>query len=165
MEVVSNTSPLSALAIIGRLGLLRAQFGTIRIPRAVWTELSRLEHASGKQALEQARSEGWIEVHETANHPIIGILSTTLDAGESEAIAMSLEWPADLLVMDESSGRAMARNLKIRITGTLGVLLKAKRDGEIPSLESEMDRLVREAGFFVSDRVRNAFLEAAGELP
>jgi predicted nucleic acid-binding protein len=50
----------------------------------------------------------------------------TLDAGESEAIAMSLECPADLLIMDESSGRAMARNLKIRITGTLGVLLKAK---------------------------------------
>ncbi len=56
---------------------------------------------------------------------------------------MSLEWPADLLIMDESSGRAMARNLNIRITGTLGVLLKAKRDGQIPSLESEMDRLVQ----------------------
>lgn len=52
MQVVSNTSPLSALSIIGRLGLLRAQFGTIRIPKAVWTELSRLEHTSGKQALE-----------------------------------------------------------------------------------------------------------------
>ena len=47
-------------------------------------------------------------------------------AGEPEAIAMSLEWPADLLIMDESSGRTMARKLNIRITGTLGVLLKAK---------------------------------------
>jgi predicted nucleic acid-binding protein len=46
----------------------------------------------------------------------------TLDAGESEAIAMSLEWPAELLIIDESSGRAMARNLNIRSTGTLGVL-------------------------------------------
>jgi predicted nucleic acid-binding protein len=165
MQVVSNTSPLSALAIIGRLGLLRAQFGTIRIPKAVWTELSRLEHESGKQALEQAQAEGWIQVHETANRPMVGILSTTLDAGESEAIAMALEWPADLLLMDESSGRAMSRNLNIRITGTLGVLLKAKRDGEIPSLKSEMDRLVQDAGFFVSDRVRNTFLAEAGESP
>jgi predicted nucleic acid-binding protein len=163
MQVVSNTSPLSALAIIGRLGLLRAQFGTIRIPKAVWTELSRLEHESGKQALEQAQAEGWIQVHETANRPMVGILSTTLDAGESEAIAMALEWPADLLLMDESSGRAMSRNLNIRITGTLGVLLKAKRDGEIPSLKSEMDRLVQDAGFFVSERVRNMFLAEAGE--
>ena len=52
--------------------------------------------------------------------------SSHLDAGESEAIAMSLEWPADLLIMDESSGLALARNLNIRITGTLDVLLKAK---------------------------------------
>jgi predicted nucleic acid-binding protein len=86
-------------------------------------------------------------------------------AGESKAIAMSLEWPADLLIMDESSGRAVARNLNIRITGTLGVLLKAKRDGQIPLLQSEMDRLVQDAGFFVSDRVRNAFLAEAGESP
>ncbi len=92
MQVISNTSPLSALSIIGRLGLLRMQFGTIRIPNAVWTELSRLEHDFGKQVLEQAHSEGWIEVHETANRPMVGILGVTLDAGESEAIAMSLEW-------------------------------------------------------------------------
>jgi hypothetical protein len=165
MRVVSNTSPLSALSIIGRLGLLRVQFGTIRIPKAVWTELFRLEHASGKQALEQAHAEGWIEVHETTNRPMVEILGVTLDAGESEAIAMSLEWPADLLIMDESSGRAMARNLNIRITGTLGMLLKAKRNGQIPSLKSEMDRLVQDAGFFVSDRVRNTFLAEAGEVP
>ena len=163
MQVVSNTSPLSALSIIGRLGLLRMQFGTIRIPKAVWTELSRLEHASAKQALEQAHAEGWIEIHETANRPMVGILGVTLDEGESEAIAMSLEWPADLLIMDESYGRAMSRNLKIRITGTLAVLLKAKRDGEISSLKFEMDRLVQDAGFFVSDRVRNTFLTGAGE--
>jgi predicted nucleic acid-binding protein len=74
MQVVSNTSSLSALSIIGRLGLLRSQFGTIRIPRAVWTELSRLEHVSGKQALQQAHAEGWIQVHETANRPMIEIL-------------------------------------------------------------------------------------------
>jgi predicted nucleic acid-binding protein len=46
---------------------------------------------------------------------------------------MSLEWPADLLIMDESSGRAIARNLNIRITGTLGVLLKARCDGSHPA--------------------------------
>jgi hypothetical protein len=60
---------------------------------------------------------------------------------------MSLEWPTDPLIMDESPGRAMARNLNIKITGTLGVLLKAKRAGQIPSLRFEMDRLIQDAGF------------------
>ena len=91
------------------------------------------------------------------------VLDNTNHVSESKTIAMSLKWPADLLIMDISSGSAMARNLNIRITGTLGVLLKAKRDGEIPSLKSEMDRLVRDAGFFVSDRVRNTFLAEARE--
>jgi hypothetical protein len=93
-----------------------------------------------------------------SSHPVaVGILGVTLDPGESEAVAMSLEWPAVLLIMDESSGRAMARNLNIRITGTLGVLLKAKRDDQIPSLKSEMDRLVQDAGFFVPDRSEMRF--------
>jgi predicted nucleic acid-binding protein len=51
----------------------------------------------------------------------------TLDAGESEAIAMSLEWPADLLIMDETSGRAMARNLNIRITEAAREILENGR--------------------------------------
>ena len=76
---------------------------------------------------------------------------------------MSLEWPADLLIIDKSSGRTMARNRNFRITGSHGVLLKAKRDGQIPSLKFEMDRLVKNAGFFVSDHVRNTFLAGAGE--
>ena len=43
--------------------------------------------------------------------------------------------------------------------------LKAKREGQIPSLEFEMDRLVQDAGFFVSNRVRNTVLAEAGESP
>ena len=70
-----------------------------------------------------------------------------------------------ILIMDESSGRGMACNLNIRATGTLGVLLKAKREGEIPALKFEMDHLVQDAGFFVSERVRNAFLAEARESP
>lgn len=65
--------------------------------------------------------------------------------------------------MDESAGRAAARNLGIHMTGTLGVLLKEVRAGRLFSMKEEMDRLVNEAGFFISNRVRQLFLEAAGE--
>ena len=65
--------------------------------------------------------------------------------------------------MDESAGRAAARNLGITMTGTLGVLLKEKSSGRLASMTEEMDRLVNEAGFFISGRIRQTFVEAAGE--
>jgi hypothetical protein len=163
MQVVSDTSPLSALAIIGRLGLLREQFGLIRIPWAVWIELKRLENNLAKQALEQACDEGWLQVQETTKRSLVDVLCATLDMGESEAIALACEWPAGLLLIDESAGRVMARSLNIRLTGTLGVLLRAKQEGGILSMGVEMERLVLEAGFFVAERIRKQFLAEAGE--
>lgn len=90
-------------------------------------------------------------------------LAASLDAGEAEAIALASGSSADLLIMDESAGRAAARNLGIAMTGTLGVLLKEKRAERLPSMGAEMERLVNEAGFFISDRIRQLFLEAAAE--
>jgi len=163
MRVVSNTSPISNLAIIGRLDVLSRQFGTIRIPQAVHSELARLEHQAGRQAIEQALSQGWIEIVAAMPGDLARNLAASLDAGEAEAIALASESSADLLIMDESAGRAAARNLGITMTGTLGVLLKEKRVGRLPSMEAEMERLVNEAGFFISARIRQLFLEAAAE--
>jgi hypothetical protein len=163
MRVVSNTSPVSNLAIIGRLDVLRGQFGVLNIPEAVWIELSRLEHAAGKWAIEKARADGWLTVSRLSDRALASVLTASLDLGESEAISLVVESGAELLLMDESAGRATARSLGIEITGTLGVLLKEKQAGRIPSLQVEVERLVSEAGFFVSGKVRATFLAAAGE--
>jgi predicted nucleic acid-binding protein len=164
MRVVSNTSPISNLAIIGRLDVLARQFGTIRIPGAVHRELARLEHDAGSRAIEKALSQGWIQVVTAASSDLARNLASLLDAGEAEAIALASESAADLLIMDESAGRAAARSLEIAMTGTLGVLLKEKRAGRVVSMSDEMDRLVADAGFFISGRIRQAFLEAAAEV-
>jgi len=164
MRVVSNTSPVSNLAIIGRLDVLRLQFDKIRIPGAVRSELSRLEHPDGRQAVEEAISQGWIEVEQVIESHLARNLASSLDAGEAEAIALASESASDLLIMDESAGRAAARNLGITMTGTLGILLKEKRAGRLTSMREEMDRLVAEAGFFISGRVRQSFLGAAAEI-
>lgn len=65
MRVVSNTSPISNLAIIGRLDVLSRQFGTICIPESVRRELARLEHDAGSRAIEEALLKGWIQVEAT----------------------------------------------------------------------------------------------------
>ncbi len=163
MRVVSNTSPISNLAIVGRLDVLVRQFGTICIPMAVHRELARLEHPGGREAIEQALTEGWIQVEPETTSNLARNLASSLDAGEAEAIALASESAADLLIMDESAGRVAARNFGITMTGTLGVLLKEKRAGRLTSMREEMDRLVADAGFFLSGRVRQSFLEAAAE--
>lgn len=163
MPTVSNTSPISNLAIIGRLGILRGQFATILIPDAVREELGRLTHAAGRREIDLARAEGWLVVRKLANRDLADVLGTSLDAGESEAIALARESGGGMLVMDESAGRMMARSLGVNLTGTLGVLLKEVRAGRITSMRGEMQRLADEAGFFISAGVRQMFLEASGE--
>lgn len=163
MLVVSNTSPVSNLAVIGRLDVLRRQFTTIRIPEAVRCGLARLDHGAGRRAIERACAEGWLVVEKLVTRNLANVLSSSLDPGESEAIALAVEHRAGLLVMDETASRAMARNLEVSITGTLGLLLKERRMGRILSMAGEMDRLVDDAGFFLSPKVRQAFLVAAGE--
>jgi hypothetical protein len=163
MRVVSNTSPISNLAIIGRLDALSRQFGKVSIPGAVESELGRLEHVPGRRAIEQALQTGWIQVEVVTAGDLARNLASTLDEGEAEAIALASGSNVNLLIMDESAGRAAARNLGLTITGTLGVLLKEMRDGVLSSMREEMDRLVNEAGFFISDRIRQLFLKAARE--
>jgi predicted nucleic acid-binding protein len=60
MHVVSNTSPLSNLAVIGRLELLRKRYGCVTIPAEVWAELSALKHVAALAELNQARADGWL---------------------------------------------------------------------------------------------------------
>lgn len=163
MPAVSNTSPISNLAMIGRLQILRGQLETVVIPNAVFLELERIENLKAKEAIASALADGWLQVKALEDQTLVNVLCTSLDAGESEAIALARTMGANLLVMDESAGRAMARSLGLQVTGTLGVLLKAKRAGHLPSLGDEIDRLVGDAGFFVSARVRQFFIEAAGE--
>lgn len=163
MRVVSDTSPISNLAIIGRLEILARQFGKVSIPSTVHRELSRLEHDAGSRAIRDALTQGWIQVETTATSDLARNLASSLDAGEADAIALASESAADLLIMDESAGRSAARNLGITMTGTLGVLLKEKRAGGLDSMREEMDRLVIDAGFFISGSIRQSFLEAASE--
>lgn len=163
MRVVSNTSPISNLAVVGRLQILRDQMESVVIPGAVFLELERIENLKAKDAIASAVADGWLQVKVLEDQTLANVLCTALDAGESEAIALARTIGANLLVMDESAGRSMARNLELQVTGTLGVLLKAKRAGHLPSLTDEIDRLVGDAGFLVSARVRQFFIEAAGE--
>lgn len=144
--------------------MLHGQFGTLRIPEAVREELARLGHAAGRRAVDEAIGRGWLKTEPVTDRNLAEVMGTTLDPGESEAIALAKQTQADILIMDETAGRAMARKLGITVTGTLGLLLKEVRAGRIASIGAEMDRLDKDAGFYISAGVKRSFLEAAGEV-
>jgi predicted nucleic acid-binding protein len=163
MPVVSNTSPISNLAIIGRLDLLRSQFGEILIPGAVQQELAQLHHVVPLRTILQALDDGWIIVRPAQDDRIVQLLLTSLHQGEAEAIALALEWSADAVLLDEREGRAVATSAGLRVTGVLGVLLRAKSDGQIDAVKPELEALRHAARFFVSPNLERQFLQIAGE--
>lgn len=159
--VVSKTSTLMNLAIMGRLELLRDFYGTVRVPAAVRREL--VIHGKGKLGSEAIAKAAWIQTHVAQNQYLVTVLREHLDLGESEAIALALELNATLILLDESKGRRIADLYGLTNTGALGILLKSKKRGVIPSLKDEMDRLRHEAHFWISEPLYEKLLQAAGE--
>ena len=76
-----------------------------------------------------------------------------MDAGEAEAIALATETSAHWILLDESEARRIAKDLGLKVTGVLGILLRACRQKRIPSLRTEMERLREMAGFYIADHL------------
>jgi hypothetical protein len=163
MLAVSNTSPIFNLACINHLNLVREQFGDVWIPDAVDAELRNVPDSAVLNTIEQARRAGWLRTRHTTNLSLVSLLTVELHPGEAEAIALALEIKAGYLLIDERDGRLLARQLGLRLTGVLGVLLRAKRTGRIQSLKAEIDALRTQARFFIASGLEKAILAEGGE--
>lgn len=137
MIVVSDTTPLISLLKIGRIGLLEKLFGQVMIPQAVYNELTVDERF--KQEAEQIEQSPFIIVKAVKNAGAVNVLkrATGLDQGESEAIVLTDELNADLLLMDEAKGRTVSREMGISIMGTIGILMAAYEENELTSKEAK----------------------------
>jgi uncharacterized protein len=163
MPTVSDTSPISNLAWIGRLNLLLDQFHEVWIPKAVETELQNVSDAAARKAIEEARRQGWLKLRPAADTALVSLLMVELHQGEAEAIALALDLKAEHLLIDEREGRSMARQLGLSPTGVLGVLLRAKKMKQIKAVKPEIDALRSKARFFVAPDLEAAVLAKAGE--
>ena len=165
MLVVSNASPILNLAIIGRLGLLRSQFGQVLIPPAVGAELRAEESLPGSDVVRQALADGWLRVVPLEDEPLVRALQVDLDQGEAEAIGLAVRVGAKCVLFDEREARQRAKDMGLTVTGLLGVLLRAKLHGAIPSLGEEVNALRSLAGFRIHDELVDTLLREAGEEP
>ncbi|HEY2736937.1 MAG TPA: DUF3368 domain-containing protein [Thermoanaerobaculia bacterium] len=161
MIVVSNTSPLTSLAAIGHFDLLRKLFHEVHIAHGVWQELNK----GGRRhpGSHEVSAAAWISRHEVSNNPLATVLSRDLDLGEAETLALAIELKADLVLLDEQEARHAAVRLGLQSFGVLGVLLGAKRQGEIREIRPLLDALRRQAGFFLGESLCKKVLEKAGE--
>lgn len=161
MIIISDTSPISNLFVIGRLELLRNIYQQIIVPQAVFDELMKLQ-AFGYDVHKIGRLD-WITVRRPADLKQVLFFQLSLDAGESEAIVLSQEIHADLLLIDERAGAKKAKELGLKTIGLLGVLVKAKEMGLIASLKPILHELETKAGFWISEKLKKAVLEIVGE--
>lgn len=156
-RVISNTTPLIALALIGQLSLLQQLYGQIVIPPAVEAELV----AGSNNVAVDTHSAAWIKVV-ALQDPQRAALIVGLDRGEAEVLALTQELSVDLVLLDERLARRYARRLGLPLTGTLGVLVKAKQQNLIPSI-APLIQALRQGGIHLSEAVVQEALRLAGE--
>lgn len=156
-EIVCNTGPIIALAKIDRFELLRDLFETVVIPEAVLQEVRDDVSLSALASAQQ-----WLKIGSVKNRLAVQVLQEDLDAGESEAIVLAAQINADLLIIDERAATNRARNLRLRTTGTLGLLLIAKDRALLNEIKPVLDEL-RRTGFHMSDELYHELLISADE--
>lgn len=160
MIVISDTTPLISLLKIDRLNLLEKMFGTVQIPKGVFAELT--DNPKYESEAEIIRNSAFIEVVEEIDENYVSLLrrSTGLDLGESEAIYLSDNKKADLLLMDEVRGREVAVRMGIKIMGTIGILGLAYEDSIISKEEiKEAIEILRDAGRHISEKLYEQLLK------
>ena len=163
MKVVANSSVLIALSTIGQLSLLLRRFPEgVLIPQAVWREV--VEAGKGQSGSKEVASASWIIVHEARDKDLVSLLRTEIDEGEAEAIALAREEQASVVLLDEKNARQAARRLNLKVLGTVGILIWAKRTGTIVSLQEQLDLLQTQGNFHLSRSVYEEALKAVGEI-
>ena len=159
-RVIVNSTPIILLSNINQLELLKQLYETITIPQAVYDEVT----AKPDSACQNLKNHfDWIKVEKIRNPIQKKMYEAKLHDGEVEVMILAQEEPkADLVILDDNSAKKTAKFLELSVTGTLGVLVKAKQLNYIEKVKPLMDALIAN-GFFVAQNVYSMVLEQAGE--
>ena len=158
--VVSDTSPVRALDFLRLLTALKDVYGTVLIPPAVEQEL---RNPGADFAPIDVRSLANFQIAAPEDLDLINRLRARLDFAESEALVLALERSAGAVLIDETAGRAVAEELGLKTTGTVGVLLEMKLRGIIPRVAPLLYQLKHELDFFLGDQFVAEVIKRAGE--
>lgn len=158
-KAISNTSPLLYLYRAGALDLLPLLLDEIWIPRAVQHELEQGQQRG--YAVPGLSDCSWAKIVDPKAVPSEW-LGLDLGAGELAAMALALENPDCIVLLDDALARRIARAAGLQVWGTLQVLLTAKQRGLCNQVGPVLQRLV-ESGMWISDEIKRRVLLLAGE--
>ncbi|MFS0646066.1 DUF3368 domain-containing protein [Siminovitchia sp. 179-K 8D1 HS] len=163
-KIISNSTPIISLAILGKLPLLAELFDVVYVPEAVYKEVVHTNTTKhyGKKELEQLVHEGKIHSIQVENKQLISTLYGKLHEGELEVIVGAKELGLETVLMDERAARSFAKTFLLRPIGTIGILLLAKKEGKVKQVKPLLDKLISE-GVFLSKNLYYQALEEADE--
>ena len=150
-SIIADTSCFIILSNIGELELLQKVYGSVITTEEVAAEFGEV-------------LPEWIEVKAVTDKFRQKILEIQVDKGEASAIALAFETPKSIVILDDLKARRIAEQLGLLITGTIGVLIKAKILGHIISIKPFLQK-IGEMNFRLSDElIKLALIEAGEEL-
>lgn len=147
--VIADASPLILFHKIDELNLLKEVYGKL-----ITTPEIALEFGFDLPL--------WIAVETVSDKKYQAFLETQVDAGEASALTLATEYNDALLLMDDLKARKLAFKLNLKITGTLGVIHKAKQLSIIPHVKPILDKLLG-TNFRVADQIIEEFLKLNDE--
>ena len=161
MIIICDASPLIFLGALGKLELLPQLYEQVVTTPTVFKEITDV--GEDRQSALDVKNLSWLRVLEPQNKVLQTALGGELDQGESSAIALSFDFEASLLLIDERRGRSVARRLGKDVIGTLGLLILAKNKGLLPQIKSSILHLINVYGFRISPSLLEKVLKQVGE--
>lgn len=159
-DIVINTGPLLAIiAAQGSLSILHDLYRHVLVPYEVKKELTG--HGSSRFGVTEFNEAQFLHVH-SRPLSIPPILKNMLDSGEASVIQLALIKKIGTVCIDETTGRRVARLYDLKVTGSLGILLRAKKEG-YPILFKQSIEQMRKKDIYLSARLINIVLRIAGE--
>ena len=147
--IISDTSCLIILSNIGELQLLQKVYGQVFTTVEIAQEF-------GEFLPEQIVIKGAADIYKQQ------LLELQIDKGESSAIALALEMSNATLILDDNKARKIANQLGLHVTGTIGIIVRAKLNGIIPSIRPLLEK-IRQTNFRLSVEIETLALKAAQE--
>lgn len=160
-KVIINSTPLISLSIINKLELLNQLYDKIYIPYGVYEEVCL--DGESKVGSDILKYNNFLSIEKIKNNSARKLFQTSLHKGEVEVMILAEEIEADLCIIDDLLARKYAKHLGLNITGTLGVLIKAKKKSLIVEIRPLMDELIRN-NIYIYKNLYNKVLQLSDEI-